>query len=79
MLHERVKRSIGDYSFTIALFDENTQSIRIPYLYENGKVSSVASFPIGEGLTSVLLRTKRSLMLNKDVEEQAEAMGAKTV
>ena len=79
VLHERVKRSIGDYSFTIALFDENTQSIRIPYLYENGKVSSVASFPIGEGLTSVLLRTKRSLMLNKDVEEQAEAMGAKTV
>ena len=79
VLHERVKRSIGDYSFTIALFDENTQSIRIPYLYENGKVSSVESFPIGEGLTSVLLHTKRPLMLNKDVEEQAEAMGAKTV
>jgi GAF domain-containing protein len=79
VLHERVKRSIGDYSFTVALFDENTQSIRIPYLYENGKVSSVESFPIGEGLTSVLLRTKRPLMLNKDVEEQAEAMGAKTV
>jgi GAF domain-containing protein len=79
VLHERVKHAIGDYSFTVALFDENTQSIRIPYLYENGKVSSVESFPIGEGLTSVLLRTKRPLMLNKDVEEQAEAMGAKTV
>jgi GAF domain-containing protein len=79
VLHERVKRSIGDYSFTVALFDENTQSIRIPYLYENGKVSSVESFPIGEGLTSVLLRTKRPLMLNKDVEEQAETLGAKTI
>jgi GAF domain-containing protein len=79
VLHEQVKRSIGDYSFTVALFDENTQSIRIPYLYENGKVSAVESFPIGEGLTSILLRTKRPLMLNKDVEEQAEAMGAKTV
>jgi GAF domain-containing protein len=79
VLHERIKRSIGDYSFTVALFDENTQSIRIPYLYENGKVSSVESFPVGEGLTSILLRTKRPLMLNKDVEEQAEAMGAKTV
>ena len=79
VLHERVKNSIGDYSFTVALFDENTQSIRIPYLYENGKVSSVESFPIGEGLTSALLRTKRSLMLNEDVEEQAKVMGAKTV
>jgi GAF domain-containing protein len=79
VLHERVKRSIGDYSFTVALFDDNTQSIRIPYLYENGKVSSVESFPIGKGLTSALLRTKRPLMLNEDVEEQAKAMGAKTV
>lgn len=79
VLHERVKRSIGDYSFTVALFDENTQSIRIPYLYENNKVSAVETFPIGEGLTSILLRTKRPLMLNKDVEKQAEALGAKTI
>ncbi len=78
VLHERVKRSIGNYSFTIALFDEDTQSIRIPYLYENDKISSVASFPIGEGLISILLRTKRPLMLNGDVEEQAEALGVKT-
>ena len=79
VLHERIKRSIGDYSFTVALFDENTQSSRIPYLYEDGKVSSVESFPIGEGLTSILLRTRRPLLLNKDVEEQAETLGAKTI
>ena len=77
-LHERAKHSIGDYSFTVALYDENTQSIRIPYLYENGKLNSVEAFPIGEGLTSVLIRTKRPLMLVKNVEEQAEALGAKT-
>lgn len=78
VLHERAKRSIGDYSFTVALYDENTQSIRIPYLYEDGKVSSVESFPLGEGLTSVLLRTMRPLMLVENVEERAEALGAKT-
>lgn len=79
VLHEQATRSIGDYSFTVALYDENTQSIRIPYLYEDGKVSSVESFPLGEGLTSVLLRTMRPLMLVENVEERAEALGAKTV
>jgi GAF domain-containing protein len=79
VLHEQAKRSIGDYSFTVALYDENTQSIRIPYLYEDGKVSSVEAFPLGEGLTSILIRTKRPLMLVENVEERAEALGAKTV
>jgi len=79
VIHERAKRSIADCGFSVALYDENTQSIRIPYLYENGKVDSLESFPIGEGLTSVLIRTKQPLMLVENVEEQAEALGAKTV
>ncbi len=79
VLHERIKNVIGNYSFTIALYDENTQSIRIPYLFEDDKVSSIESFPLGEGLTSILIRTKQPLMLVNNVEKQALELGAKTV
>ena len=79
VLHERIKQTFGDFGFTIALYDENTESIRIPYLYEDGKQSSVESFPLGEGLTSTLIHTKQPLMLANNIEEQAEALGAKTV
>jgi GAF domain-containing protein len=79
ILHERIQRLIGGYNLAIALYDENTQSIRIPYLFEDGKVSSLESFPLGEGLTSIIIHTKQPLMLVKNVEEQAEALGAKTV
>jgi GAF domain-containing protein len=78
-LHERIQGMIGENNLAIALYDENTQSIRIPYLFENGVVSSLESFPLGEGLTSIIIRTKQPLMLVKNVEEQAETLGAKTV
>jgi GAF domain-containing protein len=76
-IHEQIRREIGDYAFVSALFDEKTKSINIPYLFEDGRVRSIEAFPVGEGLTSVLLRSKQSLLLNENFQEQAESLGAK--
>ena len=76
-LHEQVRQAIGDYAFVGALYDEKTASINIPYLFEDGHARSVEAFPVGEGLTSVLLRSKQPLFLNDNFQEQAEALGAK--
>lgn len=76
-LFEQVKQTVGDHAFIGALYDEKTASIRIPYLFEEGSVRSVDSFPLGEGLTSVLIHSKRPLILTGNVQEQAKAMGAK--
>ncbi|MGB7876857.1 MAG: GAF domain-containing protein [Anaerolineales bacterium] len=76
-LHDVIRQAIGDYVFVGALYDEKTASVNIPYLYEGGKVRSVEAFPMGEGLTSILLRTKKPLFLNNNFQEQAEALGAK--
>jgi len=76
-LHEQIKQTIGDYAFVGALYDEKTDSINIPYLCEEGTVRSIEAFPLGEGLTSVLLRTRQPLLLSDDVQAQAEALGAK--
>ena len=76
-LHEQVKQTIGDYAFVGALYDEKTDSINVPYLCEEGAVRSIEAFPLGEGLTSVLLRTRQPLLLSNDVKAQAEALGAK--
>ena len=76
-LYGLIRESIGDYSFIGALYDEKTASINIPYLLEEGCIRSIDAFPIGEGLTSVLLRSKQPLFLNENFQEQAEALGAK--
>jgi GAF domain-containing protein/HAMP domain-containing protein len=76
-LQEQISRVIGNYSFVIALYDAHTNSINIPYLYEEGKTDTIEPFPLGEGLTSILIRTRRPLLLVEDTERQALALGAK--
>jgi GAF domain-containing protein/HAMP domain-containing protein len=76
-LQAQVQRVIGNYSFVVALYDAKTNSISIPYLYEDGNIQNIEPFPLGEGLTSVLIHTRRPLLLVKDTEKQALALGAK--
>ncbi|MBN2117628.1 MAG: GAF domain-containing protein [Anaerolineales bacterium] len=77
LIHDQVRSVIGNYGFVIALYDQRTNSINIPYLFENNAFSSIDTFPLGEGLTSVIIRTREPLMLVEDTEKRAIAMGAK--
>lgn len=76
-LLEKIHQIIGDFSLTVALYDQKSNSISIPFNYDNGHVTSIEPFPLGEGLTSILLRTRQPLMLVEDTEKQAAALGAK--
>lgn len=76
-IYEHVRNVIGDYGFVIALYEQKTDSISIPFLYEDGKLSTIEAFPLGEGLTSILIRTREPLMLVDDTMNRALAMGAK--
>ncbi|HSL42762.1 MAG TPA: GAF domain-containing protein [Anaerolineales bacterium] len=77
LIHDHVRTVIGNHGFVIALYDQRTNSIHIPYLYEDNTFSSIDTFPLGEGLTSILIRTREPLMLVEDTEKRAVAMGAK--
>ncbi|KXK11914.1 MAG: putative signaling protein [Chloroflexi bacterium OLB14] len=76
-LLEKIKQIIGDYALTVALYDEKTSSINIPFSYENGEIISIDSFPLGEGLTSILIRTRQPLMIVEDTERKLAELGAK--
>jgi GAF domain-containing protein/HAMP domain-containing protein len=73
----KIKQIIGDYNLIVALYDEKTNSINIPFSYENGQVISIDSFPLGEGLTSILIRTRQPLMIVEDTERKLAQLGAK--
>jgi GAF domain-containing protein len=78
-IHEQISQTIGDVFFILALYDAKTDTIQIPYRYEDGKVDTIESFPLGEGLTSILLRDRQPLMIVEDTERRAAALGAKVV
>lgn len=77
-LHAEIQRNIGDYAFLVALYDKTTRAITIPYMYEEGRVQHVEAFPLGEGLTSILIRTGKPLLLAENAEQKAAELGAKT-
>lgn len=77
VIHEHARSVIGDYSFVIALYEKKTNSISIPYMFEEGRFSKIESFPLGEGLTSIVIRTREPLMLVEDTINRSSAMGAK--
>jgi GAF domain-containing protein/HAMP domain-containing protein len=78
-LQRQVQQVIGDFAFVVALYDKLNQTINIPYTYEGGRVDSIESFPLGEGLTSILIRTRQPLMLVENTEQRALQLGAKLV
>ena len=78
-LHKQVQDIIGDHSFIVALYDSKSNTIRIPYAYDEGRITQIDPFPLGEGLTSILIHSKKPLLLVENTEKRAAAMGAKII
>jgi hypothetical protein len=55
--------------------------LRLPFpsIAEGETISSIDAFPIGNGLTSVLLETRKPLLLVNNVEAEGQRLGAKVV
>ncbi|MGD8457539.1 MAG: GAF domain-containing protein, partial [Anaerolineales bacterium] len=79
LIHEEVKAIVGEIDFYIALYDSKTDHVEVPYLYEGDVPIHIEPFPLGEGLTSIVVKTKESLLLVENTEEQAKALGARVV
>lgn len=80
MLSSQVTASIGEVSsVALALYDAQSNTIRIPFLKEHGELLNVPPFPLGEGLTSIVIRTRQPLMIVENMEEQAQALGARLI
>jgi GAF domain-containing protein len=78
-IHKAVSQILGQVDLMIAEFDPASETIRVPYLYEHPDQLSVEPFPLGEGLTSILIQTCQPLLLSGDVESQARDLNAKIV
>jgi GAF domain-containing protein len=78
-IHRQVQQLFGDTGFYIALYDARTEQISFPYLYEEGEMLDLDPIPLGEGLTSIVIRNREPLRLVEDTENKARALGAKTV
>lgn len=79
LIHEQVIHVMGGIDFMIALYDPNIDMIEIPYACEENQLLDVPPFPLGEGLTSIIIRSKQPLMLLENAVYRATELRAKVV
>ncbi len=79
VVHREVISVIGNVNIAIATYDAQTDTIEVPYLFDGKEIRSVERFPAGEGLTSILIRTRQPMMLVEDTERKTRELGAKLV
>jgi GAF domain-containing protein len=79
LIHKQIRATIGNVSFTVALYEPQNTTIELPYIYEKGNVESQPPSPLGEGLISTLIRTRQPLLLVEDTERRIRALGVKTI
>lgn len=77
-LHQQIQDVIGsDISFLVATISPVDEMIHIPYLFEEGQLKAVDPFPIGEGITSILIKQRKPIMVNENARQKFDEMGAK--
>jgi transcriptional regulator with GAF, ATPase, and Fis domain len=79
VIHEQITSVMGDVNLIIATYEKETNTIEIPYAFEENHVISIHPFELGDGLTSILIKTRKPLLLVEDTERKAMELGAKVV
>ncbi len=79
LIHDKIVEVMGQVEFLIALYDPQTDRVEIPYAYEGTEPVSFPPFPLGNGLTSIVIRNRKPLLLNEDVAVRSAELGAKVV
>ena len=79
MLNTQVSKGIGgNIEFSLALFNEKTLEIEIPYLFQGEDlVASSSTTPLGPGPISYVIANRQPLMLIKDADQKARTLGIK--
>ena len=79
LIHEQINKVIGNADLLIALYSKESNTIEIPFAFENGAFVNIPPFAMGQGLTSIVIQRKKPLLLVKDLESQVKELGARVV
>ncbi len=76
LVGERIRQMFATNSIFIGIYDEASQTISFPYSVEEGTRDEMPPVPMGKGLTSEIIRTRRPLRLG--TSQESVDMGAIT-
>ena len=75
IVHRQINQVLGDTDMTIALFNTLEEIISIPYSSRQEGKAVGDTYPLGEDLTSAVIRSRQPLVLVGNAAEQAAFLG----
>ncbi|HQR11119.1 MAG TPA: GAF domain-containing protein [Casimicrobiaceae bacterium] len=79
LVGDKIRQIFETGSMSIALYDRASNQVSMPYFTEHGEHFPVQPFPLGIGLTGHVLRTRQPLVINREFEQRAAALGARPI
>jgi GAF domain-containing protein len=77
LVGEAIRQTLHMPISYVALYDQQTQLIHFPYWVEGAQRMNVGPFVMGQGLTSVVLRTRQTLLINHDADRITAELGGR--
>ena len=77
-LVNRLQLAFNTNNAYLAVYDLPSNIVNITYMIDGGERKSIDPFPLGEGLTSVVINTRQPLLINHDAAQRVAELGAKT-
>src|SRR5690606_29982078 len=71
LVGERIREAFAAPYMYIAIYDEASESISFPYNIEDRQRARYEPVPLGQGLTSIVIRTRKPLVLGTEAEQVA--------
>ena len=68
---DKISEIFPESNVGISLVDRNHGMIVLPYLFEKGIRYNNVEFPLGQGLTSLVLDTRQPLLINTDFKRRS--------
>lgn len=73
LLHTEITHIMGEnLGFMVAILDDGSKKVNIPFAYEGEDLISIEPFPLGEGLVSHIIQNRLPLLLVKDTDFQTQ-------
>jgi PAS domain S-box-containing protein len=77
---DKIREIFHQVDMGIRIYDPQTNLIHFPYCYENGQRIAVESHPLRDkGFNAHVLRTRETLVINEDIEQEMEKYGSHTL
>jgi len=73
---DQILQTFGVRNGFIALYDKTSNQIELPYFHEGDQILQIPPVPLGRGLSSIVINSRRPLLINHDAERRATDLGA---